>query len=246
MTHPNEESVREAWAVLQAVRTACETRIRRSDHRPLVATLCYDPSEPDEPYVFGFANSRGRDDELPFFMLCEQVVTAAQTLGIGGILPEYLSAAGQWCLIMTRVMPLPHPLRHGVWVSSKQIDPSDQVFDEFPDVFTMTAQVIGFMVQKHRPALSPEQHPISSDSQKIDAPQPELISQPPEPMTELQQSVWNALEGRSLTEKELKKVIGTGCEVRSVVARIKASGRRVENCRGVGYYRPDAPPPDRG
>lgn len=149
MTNLAEESVREAWVVLQAVRVACERRVRDPDHRPLIATLCYDPSEPERPYAFGFANSRGEEDELPFLMLCEQAVTAAQTIGIGGILPAFLSAAGQWCLIMTRVMPLPHPLHHGVWVNSKQIDPADQVFHEFPDVFTMTAQAIGFVIDRH-------------------------------------------------------------------------------------------------
>ncbi|MCK6477199.1 MAG: hypothetical protein L6Q35_10250 [Phycisphaerales bacterium] len=159
-------------------------------------------------------------------------------------MPEYLSVAGQWCLVVTRVMPLPHPLHHGVWVGSKEIDPNEEVFDEFPDVFSITAQAIGFMMAMKQPPVSPEGRAI--DAPQADSARTPLIPQPLAPMTDLQQAIWDALEGKAMTEKELRKLLEPGSEVRPAIARIKAGGRRIENRRGAGYFRPDAPPPDRG
>ena len=67
------------------------------------------------------------------------------------------------------------------------------------------------------------------------------------PMTNGQKRLWGALKGRAMTGKELagKDQLDTSEEtVRSWVRELRRAGYGIENRRGRGYYRPDAPPDD--
>ncbi len=67
-------------------------------------------------------------------------------------------------------------------------------------------------------------------------------------LTDAQREVWDALGNGPVTGKELAvEILGKHSAEDSIRKRIQAirrSGRRIEHKAGVGYYRPDAPPPD--
>jgi hypothetical protein len=66
--------------------------------------------------------------------------------------------------------------------------------------------------------------------------------------TERELEVWNSLESRCISAKEIAKLIGGGFtegHVRRVVMEIREKrSDSIRNVRGRGYFRPDAPPPD--
>lgn len=63
--------------------------------------------------------------------------------------------------------------------------------------------------------------------------------------TDGQRSVWEALNNRAMTGKELAKALHTSGEtIRQHVSDLRKAGYQVPNRRGRGYYRPDAPPDD--
>jgi hypothetical protein len=72
------------------------------------------------------------------------------------------------------------------------------------------------------------------------------ISEDPVPLTDDQKEVWDALDGKALTAKELS-MEATGRRdledaMRKRVAAIRNTGRVIDNKQGAGYFRPDAPP----
>ncbi|MEM9066602.1 MAG: hypothetical protein AAGB51_14075 [Planctomycetota bacterium] len=66
--------------------------------------------------------------------------------------------------------------------------------------------------------------------------------------TEEQLAIWDLLQGESLTAKEIAVRSGLGPDqadaVRQKIARLNKHGFRIENTRGIGYWRPDARPAD--
>ena len=68
------------------------------------------------------------------------------------------------------------------------------------------------------------------------------------PLSSAQQQVWNALANCVLGAKEIAGRVDGGLSnagaVRKLVAAIRRTGRVIEFRRGVGYFRPDAPPPE--
>lgn len=77
-----------------------------------------------------------------------------------------------------------------------------------------------------------------------------LSRDPGKPMSGGQKQVWDLLENCALTGSELVKALKQrGVEssdgmVRQHIHNLKQTGFAVENRRGRGYYRLDAPPPD--
>jgi len=68
---------------------------------------------------------------------------------------------------------------------------------------------------------------------------------PSRPLPEGTAEVWEALNGQMLTAKEIaQKLRITEDAVRKRVARLREDGRTLDNRRGSGYFRPDAPPPN--
>ncbi len=70
-----------------------------------------------------------------------------------------------------------------------------------------------------------------------------MVARPP--LSDGQRDVWEALEGRALTGKQLHKRLGVPEDsIRQHVRAMKKAGYEVRNARNLGgYYRPDAPPP---
>jgi biotin operon repressor len=65
------------------------------------------------------------------------------------------------------------------------------------------------------------------------------------PLTDGQRAVWDGLDGRVLSAKELAKELGTSDSmIRQYVHSLRKRGYKVNWTPGAGYYRPDAPPPD--
>lgn len=66
------------------------------------------------------------------------------------------------------------------------------------------------------------------------------------PLSEVLRSVWDALDGYALTAKEIAVAIRLEARdedlIRKRIGAIRRTGRQIENRRGLGYYRPDAPP----
>lgn len=61
--------------------------------------------------------------------------------------------------------------------------------------------------------------------------------------------VWSSLDGEVFTAKDVANKIGKGVtegHVHKRIQRLKAAGYRIENTRGLGYWRPDRPPPTGG
>lgn len=67
-------------------------------------------------------------------------------------------------------------------------------------------------------------------------------------LTDTQQRVWVALEGRRMIAKHLAvhvyRDVRKSDAVRKHIEAIRKTGRRIENTRMHGYWRPDAPPPE--
>ena len=64
-------------------------------------------------------------------------------------------------------------------------------------------------------------------------------------LTQLERRVWDALADTILQAKELAKELGSDEDtVRHAILGLRRKGRKVENQRGRGYYRPDALPDD--
>lgn len=68
---------------------------------------------------------------------------------------------------------------------------------------------------------------------------------PPIPLTEGQKKIWDALDGRCLSAKELVLVHAASSEevARAAVRAMRKAGHTIERRASRGYYRPDAPPP---
>ena len=63
------------------------------------------------------------------------------------------------------------------------------------------------------------------------------------PLTDRQKEVWDALNGRALTGKELARELEASEDsIRQFVVGIRGTKRSVPNRAGRGYFRPDAPP----
>ena len=66
------------------------------------------------------------------------------------------------------------------------------------------------------------------------------------PLPDDQQEIWDLLKNHIFTAKQLaKSVLAAPISaeaIRKRIQAIKGSKRKIENKRGVGYYRPDAPP----
>ncbi len=78
-----------------------------------------------------------------------------------------------------------------------------------------------------------------------------VVIQPPKPLTEGQQYVWDVLEGRVLTANEIvaalkeeRKHETSEGNVRQTIAKLRGASYCVKHRNGRGYFRPDAPPPD--
>ena len=66
----------------------------------------------------------------------------------------------------------------------------------------------------------------------------------PRPPTDLQGEVWKVLDGRALSAQEIADDIGsTEGSVRQLILAIRKAGRKIERVAGLGYFRPNAPPP---
>lgn len=98
-----------------------------------------------------------------------------------------------------------------------------------------------------------EQSPIVSFMSVIAEELATIRAKPPKqpvqtkPMKELQKAIMKALDGKALTKDALAKKVCGGDGSRLYKARTiqeLMEARLVVNKRGVGYYRPDAPPPD--
>lgn len=76
----------------------------------------------------------------------------------------------------------------------------------------------------------------------------EQLNRSPRPLTDAQREVWSLLHGRALTGKEIaQKLEGTIVSEEAIRKRIRAireSGRQIDSVSGLGYLRPDCPPPD--
>lgn len=70
----------------------------------------------------------------------------------------------------------------------------------------------------------------------------------PPPLTEALQEVWDALTNRFATAKELAKEILDdalkGDVIRKRIQAIRKTGRGIGHLASLGYFRPDAPPPE--
>ncbi|MFM9996709.1 MAG: hypothetical protein ACKVU4_13030 [Phycisphaerales bacterium] len=68
------------------------------------------------------------------------------------------------------------------------------------------------------------------------------------PLSEALSQVWKALDGRAMTAKQLAThLTGRPTDedaMRKRTEKIRATGRQVLHRAGLGYYRPDAPPPE--
>lgn len=94
--------------------------------------------------------------------------------------------------------------------------------------------------------------PVEADEMKLGsagATRRNDLSEPPElskknrVMTDGQRRLWNALEARAFTGKELAATLDTTEDtIRQLIKELRDVGYNVENRRGRGYYRPDAPP----
>jgi len=66
------------------------------------------------------------------------------------------------------------------------------------------------------------------------------------PLPDSQQEVWDLLNGEILTAKELAKLVSAAPvslgSIIKLIQAIRKNGREIVTKRGVGYYRPDAPP----
>lgn len=71
-----------------------------------------------------------------------------------------------------------------------------------------------------------------------------------EPLTEALQEVWDLLEGKAMIGKHIaQKVLGDPTQedaIRKRISDIRKTGRTIDNRRGVGCFRPDAPPKESG
>ncbi len=67
-------------------------------------------------------------------------------------------------------------------------------------------------------------------------------------LTDARRQVWDLLRNRVMAAKEISvKVFGNGLKeeaIRKRIAAIRQAGWRIQWMPGLGYYRPDAPPPD--
>lgn len=62
-------------------------------------------------------------------------------------------------------------------------------------------------------------------------------------LTEGEKKVWEVLEGRAMTAAKIAGELNTSEQtVKEQIKSIRLKGRNVENQRGRGYFRPDAPP----
>ncbi len=78
-----------------------------------------------------------------------------------------------------------------------------------------------------------------------------LVSDPPETggknrvMTDGQKNLWRALKNCASSGKELANELDTSEDtVRQLIKELRAANYEIENRRGRGYFRPDAPPDD--
>ena len=66
-------------------------------------------------------------------------------------------------------------------------------------------------------------------------------------LTDDQRAVWDRLKGRAASGKELAvEILGRSTNedaIRKRIGRIRRTGRIIANRRGLGFFRPDAPPP---
>jgi hypothetical protein len=96
-----------------------------------------------------------------------------------------------------------------------------------------------------------EQYELPADLTEVDLSPCKIAPSSKEllaPLPPAQKEVWDLLDGRALSAKELaRKVAGgpvTEDSIRKRVASIRKTGRMVESTWGLGYYRPDQPPPE--
>ncbi len=74
---------------------------------------------------------------------------------------------------------------------------------------------------------------------------PPRPTQPTTLLTDDEKSIWDALEGKALTGKELGKKLGKNeAVIRAHIGKMRAGGYELKNRARRGYYRPDRPPPD--
>lgn len=105
---------------------------------------------------------------------------------------------------------------------------------------------LGYFNMRKRAATDLRRFVHVADTALLSAGDPtgERLTGPVVGLTDQQQLIWEHLKGRSLTAKELANQLSLESEeaVRGMIRRIRESGRDIGNQRGVGYYRPDAPP----
>ncbi len=94
----------------------------------------------------------------------------------------------------------------------------------------------------------PEPLPLLSGTDRMEVSGDEICAAQPVPvlLTDSQMEVWNLLEGYAKTAKqmavELKLGVTGECAIIKRIDAIRKAGLTVLNKRGLGYYRPDAPP----
>ena len=90
-----------------------------------------------------------------------------------------------------------------------------------------------------------EAHDLSDERRATEAPSGTAA---PAPLSPAQQEVWVLLAGEAHLAKELAQKVAGGPvsddSIRKRIAEMRKKGWHIENQGGVGYYRPDAPPPD--
>ena len=94
---------------------------------------------------------------------------------------------------------------------------------------------------------------IQVDGSTVQGPVPNPLTEPKigshqRPCTDAQREVWDLLENRAMLAKEISvKLFGDGSRedaIRKRIAAARRAGWRIDGVRGLGYFRPDAPPRD--
>lgn len=89
---------------------------------------------------------------------------------------------------------------------------------------------------------------LNGEASNVDVEAPTSGSDSPGPLTTARQEVWDLLKHEALLGKEIAaRVCGSAVSedsIRKRISAIRAAGRVIESRPGIGYYRPDAPPPD--
>lgn len=101
---------------------------------------------------------------------------------------------------------------------------------------------------KRRPSLLAVRQQLLSDLDELTAMRRLLRCELEErsDLTDLQESIWDLLDGQAFVAKEIAKRLGCGAwpeSIRRGIAKMRLGGYRIRTVRGKGYVREDAHPP---